>query len=99
MPLIRAGLDCTANKGKMVFLGVPPLDANLSLNVVQFMTTGKSLLGSMEGDAVPKEVYYPSHNRTSDILINIFLKHIPRMINWFKSGQFPIDQLVTIYKV
>jgi hypothetical protein len=45
----------------MVLLGVPPLDADLNLNMVRFMATGKSLLGSMEGDAVPAEVYRPRH--------------------------------------
>lgn len=56
MPLIKSGLDFTANKGKMIFLGVPPLDAEMNLNVVRFMATGKSILGSMEGDAIPSEV-------------------------------------------
>lgn len=99
MPLITAGLEFTANTGKMVLLGVPPLDADLNLNVVRFMATGKSLLGSMEGDAVPAEVYYPPHIVILDGPTNIFQKHVPCMIKWFKSGIFPIDRLVKTYKV
>jgi Zn-dependent alcohol dehydrogenase len=60
MPLIKAGLEFTANTGKMIILGVPPLDANLDLNLVRFMTTGKSIVGSMEGDAIAAQVRSPS---------------------------------------
>jgi Zn-dependent alcohol dehydrogenase len=56
MPLIKDGLEFTRNKGKMVILGVPSVDANLDLNLVEFMSTGKSILGSIEGDAIPREV-------------------------------------------
>lgn len=61
MPLIKAGLEFTANTGKMIVLGVPPLHADLDLNLIQFMSTGKYIVGSMEGDAVPAEVQSPSY--------------------------------------
>lgn len=56
VPLIEEGLEFTSNTGKMIILGVPPLDAGLDLKLVRFMATGKSIMGSMEGDAVPREV-------------------------------------------
>lgn len=55
--LIKTGFEFTANKGKMILLGVPPLNADLNIgNLVQFMESGKSILGSMVGDAIPQEV-------------------------------------------
>jgi Zn-dependent alcohol dehydrogenase len=37
MGLIRAGLDFTANRGQLIFVGVPPLDAMMDLHLVTFM--------------------------------------------------------------
>jgi Zn-dependent alcohol dehydrogenase len=71
LPLIKAGLGFTANTGKMIILGVPPLDANLDLNVVKFMTTGKSIVGSMEGDAVAAQVRSPSQSYCFEVVANL----------------------------
>ncbi|KAH7239918.1 chaperonin 10-like protein [Fusarium redolens] len=58
MGLIRAGLDFTANRGQLIFVGVPPLDAMMDLHLVTFMQTGKIIRGTIEGDAIPSE-YLP----------------------------------------
>jgi Zn-dependent alcohol dehydrogenase len=54
--LIKDGLEFTSNAGKMILMGVPPLDGMLNLHLISFLGTGKCLVGSMEGDAVPAEV-------------------------------------------
>lgn len=71
MPLIKAGLEFTANTGKMIILGVPSLDANLDLNLVRFMTTGKSIVGSMEGDAVAAQVRSPGQSNCFEVVANL----------------------------
>lgn len=37
VPLIQQGIEFTANQGKMIILGVAPMDAALQVNLVQFM--------------------------------------------------------------
>ncbi|KAI7767127.1 hypothetical protein LZL87_013182 [Fusarium oxysporum] len=58
MGLIKAGLEFTANRGQLIFVGVPPLDAMMDLHLVTFMQTGKVIRGTIEGDAIPAE-YLP----------------------------------------
>jgi len=78
--LIQQAIEFTANQGKMILLGVAPMDAALQVALVPFMVTGKQLLGSMEGGVRPAD-------------------YIPRMIQWHRQGNFPIDKLVKYYKV
>ncbi|KAK5048329.1 hypothetical protein LTR84_005999 [Exophiala bonariae] len=79
VPLIQQGMDFTANQGKMILLGVAPMDASLQVPLVSFMVSGKQLLGSMEGAVRP-------------------IDYIPRMIQWHRQGDFPIDKLVRFYQ-
>nr|RBR00341.1 hypothetical protein FVER53263_13838 [Fusarium verticillioides] len=58
MGLIKAGLESTSNRGQLIFIGVPPLDAMMDLHLVTFMQTGKVIRGTIEGDAIPAE-YLP----------------------------------------
>ncbi|KAJ0423051.1 chaperonin 10-like protein [Aspergillus carlsbadensis] len=58
VPLIHQGLEFTANQGKMILVGVAPMDSSLNLAVVPHMVSGKQLLGSMEGGVLP-EKYIP----------------------------------------
>ncbi|KAE9575234.1 hypothetical protein CGMCC3_g8673 [Colletotrichum fructicola] len=58
VPLIKQGLEFTANQGKMILLGVAPMDASLDLPIVPHMVSGKQLLGSMEGGVYPED-YIP----------------------------------------
>lgn len=37
VPLIQAGIEFTANQGKMILLGVAPMDAALQVAIVPFM--------------------------------------------------------------
>ncbi|KAF5244085.1 hypothetical protein FANTH_7840, partial [Fusarium anthophilum] len=58
MGLIKAGLEFTSNRGQLIFIGVPPLDAMMDLHLVTFLQTGKVIRGTIEGDAIPGE-YLP----------------------------------------
>ena len=67
VPLIKDGLEFTSNAGKMILMGAPPLDGMLDVHLIGFMGTGKTLVGSMEGDAIPAEVGIPSFNITEKV--------------------------------
>jgi Zn-dependent alcohol dehydrogenase len=56
--LIKSGLECTANRGQLIILGVPPADAILDVHLISFMSTGKRIRGSIEGDVTPSD-YIP----------------------------------------
>ncbi|KAI1846879.1 hypothetical protein JX266_007100 [Neoarthrinium moseri] len=58
VPLIQQGVEFTAHQGKMILLGVAPMDAGLQIQIVPYMVTGKMIFGSMEGGVYPEE-YIP----------------------------------------
>ncbi|KAH7246746.1 chaperonin 10-like protein [Fusarium tricinctum] len=58
MDVIRAGMEFTANRGQLIIVGVPPLDAFLDVHMIRFMQSGKIIRGSIEGDVIPSE-YIP----------------------------------------
>lgn len=37
VPLIQEGVEFTANQGKMILLGVAPMDAGLEISLVKYM--------------------------------------------------------------
>lgn len=53
--LVREGLRMTALKGRVLQVGVTPEEACLEIPIFEFMTTGKSFMGVIEGDVVPRE--------------------------------------------
>jgi Zn-dependent alcohol dehydrogenase len=42
MDVIRAGMEFTANRGQLIIVGVPPLDAFLDVHIIRFMQAGLS---------------------------------------------------------
>ena len=54
--LIKAGVEFTRNRGKILQVGSPPFDFNLELET--FMVSGKQFIGAIEGQAYPPE-YVP----------------------------------------
>ncbi|KAG9775432.1 hypothetical protein KCU88_g5096, partial [Aureobasidium melanogenum] len=77
---IQQGIEFTANQGKMILLGVAPMDAALQVALVPFMV-GNSCLEAW------KVVFVQQ------------MSYIPRMIQWQRQGNFPIEKLVKYYKV
>ncbi|KAK7223391.1 hypothetical protein V2G26_011394 [Clonostachys chloroleuca] len=77
LPVIQQALDMTSVLGKMVLLGMS--GASIEVDITKFKMTGKTLLGSVQGDAVAS-VY------------------VPRMIQWYREGLFPIDRLIKFYR-
>ncbi|KAL1911260.1 hypothetical protein Sste5344_003064 [Sporothrix stenoceras] len=53
-PLIQQGVEFTPNQGKMILLGVAPMDAGFEVQIIPYMVTGKQLMGSMEGGYIPQ---------------------------------------------
>ncbi|KAL1899414.1 hypothetical protein Sste5346_002810 [Sporothrix stenoceras] len=54
-PLIQQGVEFTPNQGKMILLGVAPMDAGFEVQIIPYMVTGKQLMGSMEGGVYPEQ--------------------------------------------
>ncbi|KAF4340430.1 zinc-containing protein [Fusarium beomiforme] len=83
MGLIRAGLEFTANRGQLIFVGVPPLDAMMDFHLITFMQTGKTIRGTIEGDAIPSE-YLP-------LMVQWYREGklpIDKLIRFYKSEDF-----------
>ena len=74
-PLIKAGVEFTRNRGKIVQVGSSPFDFKLEIETFSFMVAGKQFIGAVEGHAYPKE-------------------YVPKMIQWYREGRFPIDRLM-----
>ncbi|KAJ9640573.1 hypothetical protein H2204_003201 [Knufia peltigerae] len=94
MKLIENGLAMTANRGQMIIVGVPPMDAQLGVHLVSFMQAGKILRGCIEGDARPGE-YIPTmikHFRAGQFPIDKLVKFYPakeynKALSEMKDGQ------------
>ncbi|KAH6972075.1 hypothetical protein BKA56DRAFT_646192 [Ilyonectria sp. MPI-CAGE-AT-0026] len=56
LPVIQQALDMTSVLGKMILLGMST--APLEINMTKFKLSGKTLLGSVQGDATPSK-YIP----------------------------------------
>ncbi|KAL5356583.1 chaperonin 10-like protein [Aspergillus floccosus] len=76
--IIEDGLQALKQRGKIVLIGVPPAGYKLSLNATEHMNKGRSVMGCIEGDCIPKEA-------------------IPRMIQWYREGKFPVDRLINYF--
>ncbi|KAK7529569.1 chaperonin 10-like protein [Phyllosticta citribraziliensis] len=55
MAIIRKGLAMTRFAGKYVQVGVAPFGEELSFEVFPHMTSGRHIIGTVEGDATPSE--------------------------------------------
>ncbi|OCK78337.1 NAD(P)-binding protein, partial [Lepidopterella palustris CBS 459.81] len=99
MDLIGNGMDFTANRGQMIILGVPPMDASLGVHLVSFMQTGKLLRGSIEGDVTPSE-YIPKMvqwYRDGKLPIDKLVKFYP--VKDFESAIADMKSTVTVKPV
>ncbi|KAG6364325.1 hypothetical protein INS49_005925 [Diaporthe citri] len=73
VPLIQQGVEFTANQGKMILLGIPPMDATLQITLVPYTMSGKSIFGSMEGGYVPELVkWYKAGNLPVDKIVKLY---------------------------
>jgi aryl-alcohol dehydrogenase len=76
--VIEAGFAALRPRGRMVLAGVSPRGTSLRIDPNRIMGGGRSLRGTIEGDADPRRA-------------------IPRMLEWVRSGQLPVERLVTRY--
>ncbi|KAK6387343.1 hypothetical protein LTS17_000610 [Exophiala oligosperma] len=95
--LIQQGIEFTANQGKMILLGVAPMDAALQVALVSFMVVSES--PSLRLNKSDRSV------KTGKQLLGSMeggvrpADYVPRMIQWYRHGDFPIDKLIKYYKV
>ena len=77
-PVIRQAVDSLAPRGRAAVLGAPLPGSEISVDNTDFMSTGKVLMGVVEGES------------DGDTFI-------PKLIDLWKTGQFPFDKLVRFY--
>lgn len=54
--VMETAVECLAPKGTAACVGVPPADRTMKLDPLAFLLENKSLVGVVEGGALPKEV-------------------------------------------
>jgi len=55
LPLIEKGIEYTARGGQYIQVGSSKPDAVLTIPVQDFMTSGKRLIGAVEGQVIPQK--------------------------------------------
>jgi aryl-alcohol dehydrogenase len=73
--VVRQALECLQSPGVCATVGFQGMSNELTIDQGHLLF-GRSLVGVIEGDAVPQEF-------------------IPRMIQLYKAGRFPFDELIT----
>ncbi|KAL4779692.1 chaperonin 10-like protein [Aspergillus varians] len=53
--VIEDGLRSLRQRGKLVLIGVPPMQYQLSVSAIEHLNTGRAVIGCIEGDCVPRE--------------------------------------------
>ncbi|MCX4245180.1 NAD(P)-dependent alcohol dehydrogenase [Paraliomyxa miuraensis] len=76
--VIEATLAALRPRGTLVLAGLSPRGARLSLDPNRLMASGRTVRGTVEGDADPKVA-------------------IPRLLQWHRRGQLPLEAIVTPY--
>jgi aryl-alcohol dehydrogenase len=76
--VLRQAVYSTGPGGTCGLIGAPPFGTEVSLDMNEILTAGRTLRGIVEGDSVP----------------DVFL---PRLIELWRQGRFPIDRIMTHY--
>jgi aryl-alcohol dehydrogenase len=76
--VLRQAVYSTGPGGICGLIGAPPFGTEVSLDMNEILTAGRTLRGIVEGDSVP----------------DVFL---PRLIELWRQGRFPIDRIMTHY--
>ncbi|EON69881.1 hypothetical protein W97_09145 [Coniosporium apollinis CBS 100218] len=83
LPLIQKSIDFTRPRGKILQIGVAPMDGKLEIPPIMFMVTGKQYIGVIEGDVVPSN-YVPE-------MIRWYREGkfpVDRIVKFFKAEEF-----------
>ncbi|WP_434419975.1 NAD(P)-dependent alcohol dehydrogenase [Nannocystis pusilla] len=76
--VIEAAYHALHPRGRIVLAGLSARGASLTLDLNRLMASGRSLRGTIEGDADPRTF-------------------IPRLVDWYRRGELPLEQIVTTY--
>ncbi|KAL3459377.1 chaperonin 10-like protein [Aspergillus heterothallicus] len=80
-PIIEDGLKALRQRGKLVLIGVPPMQYELGVSAIQHMNAGRAIIGCIEGDCVPREAieklvqWYRDGKFPIDKLVTYFEAH------------------------
>jgi aryl-alcohol dehydrogenase len=75
--VVRAALECLQTPGVCASVGFQGIPNEITIDQGHLLF-GRTLVGVIEGDAVPQEF-------------------VPRMLDLYRQGRFPFDQLITRY--
>lgn len=78
--VIQGALEALGKHGKLIQIGVPSMDAQLTLPFYPLLSQSKSIECIILGDTTGQE-------------------WVPKMIQWWREGKFPIEKLVKFYPV
>lgn len=78
--VIKGALMALGKRGKLIQIGVPPIEAELTIPIYQLLAENKALECIYLGDTTGQE-------------------WVPKMIQWWKEGKFPIEKLIKFYPV
>ncbi|KAJ0425072.1 chaperonin 10-like protein [Aspergillus carlsbadensis] len=79
--MIEDGLKALRQRGKLILIGVPPMQYELGISAIKHMNAGRSIIGCIEGDCVPKEAveklirWYREGKFPIDKLVTYFEAH------------------------
>lgn len=76
--MIAAAFAALGARGRLVLAGVSPRGTSLAFDANRLMSTGRTVRGTIEGDADPP-------------------RFIPRLIEWYRRGELPVDRLIEVY--
>lgn len=78
--VIKGTLEALGKHGKLIQIGVPAVDAELTLSLSPFFTQNKSVECIIMGETIGQE-------------------WVPKMVQWWREGKFPIEKIVKFYPV
>lgn len=80
LPVIMASINALGKRGKLIQIGVPRPDAELTIPLSDMFAENKSFECHYLGDT------------TGQVMI-------PKMLQWYREGNFPIDKIVKYFPI
>jgi Zn-dependent alcohol dehydrogenase len=78
--VIQGALKALGKRGKLIQIGVPAIDAELTIPLYQLLSQNQALECIYLGETTGQE-------------------WVPKMIQWWREGKFPIEKLVKFYPI
>ncbi|PLN82315.1 NAD(P)-binding protein [Aspergillus taichungensis] len=92
--LVEAGLETACARGKLIMIGATPFGYTLDIKGLEHIFSGKSVIGCVEGDCVPKEAitemikwYYEGRFPIDKLTTYIPLKEYQKALAGLAAGE------------